>query len=337
MMDSSEYRQLYADSINRYIDNLRIESVNKRKEFISPEKLSENPEKYRKLYYEMLGYPLCKYIENLPVPAVRKEFVAEDDMGKIYRIMLEVIDGFTFEGLLFFPKNFCESNKYSFVISQHGGSGTPELCSDFYNGTNYTNMTRRVLERGAVVFAPQLYLWNIDMFGVPYDRLLADRRLKQLGGSITALEIYCIMRCIDYFTTLPYIDSDKIGMIGLSYGGFYTMFTAAADKRIKSVYSSCFFNDRFEYDWPDWVWDNAANTFLDAEIAALVAPRRLYIESGISDQLFNYKKSEIEYNRLIPYYEKQNAQDNLKFSLFEGDHMLDINNEGIDYFFEALK
>ena len=40
-----------------------------------------------------------------------------------------------------------------FVISQHGGGGTPELCSDFYGDTNYNHLTRRILSRGAVVSA----------------------------------------------------------------------------------------------------------------------------------------------------------------------------------------
>ena len=74
------------------------------------------------------------------------------------------------------------------------------------------------------------------------------------------------------------IDGDRIGMIGLSYGGFYTLFAAALDVRIGAAVSSCFFNNRKMYDFVDWVWFNAANQFMDAEVGALVCPRPLYVE-----------------------------------------------------------
>ena len=221
--------------------------------------------------------PLTDYSEGLPLPSASKEFIAEDDMGRIYRVLLEVADDFIFYGILFLPKSFDENKKYPFIISQHGGAGTPELCSDFYFDTNYTHMTRRVLEKNAVVFAPQLLLWDKNNFGAAYDRNAADNSLKQLGSSITALEVFCIMRSTDYFTAQPYIDRDKIGMIGLSYGGFYAIVTSAADTRIQSVYSSCFFNDRLTYNVRLGM-DKRSYFFL-SRMAALIAPRRLLYRS----------------------------------------------------------
>ena len=35
-------------------------------------------------------------------------------------------------------------------------------------------------------------------------------------------------------------------MVGISYGAYFSLMTAACDTRIKAVYSSCFFNDRFQ-------------------------------------------------------------------------------------------
>jgi dipeptidyl aminopeptidase/acylaminoacyl peptidase len=284
----------------------------------------------------LLGSPLTGYNTELPLPKTSKEFIAEDDMGKIYRIQLEVMDDFIFYGLLFLPRNFDETKKYPYIISQHGGGGTPELCSDFYFDTNYTHMTRRVLEKNAVVFAPQLLLWDKNNFKAEYDRKTADNSLKQFGSGITALEVFCIMRSTDYFAAQPYIDAGRIGMIGLSYGGLYTMVTAAADTRIKSAYSSCFFNDRLTYSGFECEWFNAAHTFLDAEMTALVAPRRLYIEAGKNDQLFRPETATAEYERLVPFFEAAGAADNLRFNVFEGDHMLDRDDSGLDFFIEGL-
>ena len=136
-------------------------------------------------------------------------------------------------------------------------------------------MTRRVLRQGFAVFAPQLLMWRED-FGPPPNRQQVDVQLKQLGGSITALEIFRIQRCLDYLVSRRDIDGSRIGMIGLSYGGFYALYAPAVETRLRATVSSCFFSDRTVYAHADWVWRGAARRFLDAEVAGLVCPRPLY-------------------------------------------------------------
>ena len=79
------------------------------------------------------------------------------------------------------------------MIAQHGGLGTPELCSTLFEGEtsyNYKDMTQRILKHDVNVFAPQMLLWEKESYGIDYDREYIDAVLKMLGGSITALEIY---------------------------------------------------------------------------------------------------------------------------------------------------
>ena len=75
-------------------------------------------------------------------------------------------------------------------------------------------------------------------------------------------------------------------MMGLSYGGCYTLYTAAIDTRIDAAVSSCFFNERNRYLWSDWSYFGFMNEFNDAEVCALICPRALMIEVGDSDTLF---------------------------------------------------
>jgi hypothetical protein len=222
------------------------------------------------------------------------------------------------------------------VIAQHGGLGTPELCSGFFGSDNYNDMTRRILRKGVAVFAPQMLLWA-EEFGPNTERLTIDAELKQLGGSIAALEIYKLKRSIDYLHSRSDIISEMTGMVGLSYGGFYTLFTAAADTRIKAALVSCFFNNRFTYAWSDWTWFNSGNMFLDAEVGALVCPRALYIEAGDQDELFAANTARLEYQRLYKIYESLNYNDNLRYKEFLGAHELDKSNEGIDYIIERIR
>jgi dienelactone hydrolase len=187
------------------------------------------------------------------------------------------------------------------------------------------------------VFAPQLLLWNTESFGNGgYDRVETDKKLKQFGGSITGLEIYCIMRSVDYFADLDYIDENRIGMIGLSYGGMYAVCTAAADPRIKVTLSSCWFNDRLKHNWLDWVYFNQANMFFDAEVSSLILPRKLYIEIGKNDEMFTPEGAKADITRLREYAENENCSDSLKIKVFDGGHELDKADDGISFFIKNL-
>ena len=326
------YRNEQLDELTKKIEEMRTVANKRREEYFTPNLASTDEyiasiEKYRQDFIKMLGFPLTEYSDELDTPEGQIEFVAEDELSKIYRVHIKALDGITTYGILFLPHT---PPPYSLVIAQHGGDGTPEICSGFFNSANYNDMTRRVLKRGNAVFAPQLLLWN-EEFGPKFDRIKIDSELKQLGGSITAMEIFKIIRSIDFLIKNISIDTKRIGMIGLSYGGFYTLFTTAIDTRIKVALSSCFFNDRFKYDWLDWVWFNSGNQFLDVEVCKLICPRPIYIEIGKNDELFDYKYAIDNFTNVIETYKALNVEENVELNIFEGVHELNKKNEGIDF------
>ena len=339
--DGDRYRQEYFDSISRLIEKKFAEKETVRNNFMTPEKLMADPEFFRNEYLKMIGFPFDLMSDT--IPSVDTEYVGEDDMSKLYRLSVEVCDDFKFYGVLMIPRGI--SGKASLVIAQHGGGGTPETCSDMYKENNYNYFTKRALERGYVVFAPSLMLWtfgvdtgeNFAKFDVPSDRHGNDKKLKQIGYSMTGLEVFCIMRCIDYLCTLDYVNSEKIGMLGLSYGGYFSLHTAAADTRIISAYDAGSFNDRSKTAFVDWSYTGAAEKFFDAEVAALIAPRRLRIDVGKEDMVFDYRTSINEAKRIEKYYEAYGAKDNYVYDLHEGGHRFDENLSGFEYFFEPLE
>ena len=334
---SRPYRVGYLASVKSYLAELQEAAAQKREAFITPERLAEHPDFYRRAFYEMLGTPLTEYeaLKQIPVTCVEDTYVGDDGICEIRRMRLAVLGDYTVYGILFLPHDLAEDAP--FVISQHGGGGTPEVCSDFYGDNNYNHQTPRLVKRGAVVFAPQLLLWNPEMFGDPHERQRVDSDLKQVGSSLTALEVFAILRCIDYFVTQPYVNCERIGMAGLSYGGFFTTMTAAADPRIKSAYASCSFVDAVKYNsFTDWTWKNSANLFLEAEIAALVAPRYICFDAGDQDQLFGSDSAKAEFERLKPFFAAQGAEDHIRLFTFDGYHELDPDDEGMDFLFAHL-
>lgn len=284
---------------------------------------------YRRQFRNLLGWPLNDpALRRLP-PPVPSELrqVGEDDLGTIFRVVLPCADGISLYGLLFLPRR---KPPYPLVLAQHGGLGTPEVCSGLLatGSGNYRGMTRRVWRLGAAVFAPQLLLWDKE-YGVDATgraahevRTQLDVQLKQAGGSLAAVELFKLRRALDYLLARGDMDARRVGMIGLSYGGFYTLFTAALDTRIQVAVSSCFVNDRYRYDWPDWTWQNAANRFLDAEVASLVCPRALRLEAGMIDELFEVAGARQVGAKVHALYDRLKIGDRFEFEAFEGGHEL---------------
>jgi len=334
---SRPYRDQYLAGVNALIERRRHELTKVREEFITPEKLAADPVHYKMELVSCLGWPLTEYKHNYN-PNVRKSFVASDADAQIYRLEIEIFPELWFYGLLFIPYGI--EGRVPLVLSLHGGQGTPELCSDLNGENNYSHMTRRAIQRGAVVFAPQTLVWASpyrENGNLPrYDRVEIDAKLKHVGGSIIALEVFALKRAVDYLSHLPECNPTKIGMVGLSYGGMYTLFTAALEPRIKAAYSSCFFNDRLKYSWPDFLSQGGAGKFLDAEISALIAPRALFVEVGGRDVLFTPNTAEDEFYRLQKFYKAQNAENNLRFKITSDGHYLDREDDGFEFLFSYL-
>lgn len=311
--DANINKKNYLDGLERLIAFKQDEVKQSRVEYIKS--VFENPTPYREDFKKMLGWPLVNY-EKKGLPTVKKTKLAEEDGFTIYRMQFEILDGLEMSGLYFEMQT---TEKKPLVLVQHGGLGTPELISGVYEGdtANYNHMLERVISYGAHAFAPQLLLWNKPLYEIEFDRQSIDARLKRVGSSITAVELYGLMRILDYFETQDNVSN--FGMVGLSYGGFYTLFLSAIDERIKSAISCSFFNSRDNYPWLDWTWFGFADKFDDAEIACMVYPRKLCIEVGEKDELFNVKGAKESFEILSKLCEGV-GEEWLKFITFDGGH-----------------
>lgn len=270
------YKQTYRDGLLRLIEQRQQAGEETRKQYTQA--IFTDPEPYRRRFREMLGWPLTEPRDAAP-PAAECELLAEEDGYRLYRMSFEILPGLKMYGLLYRAEG-----TQPLVLVQHGGHGTPEFIGGLYGDDgNYNRMLERVKQYGVHIFAPQLLLWHPD-YEVEFDRVGIDAQLKRVGSSITAVEIHGLQRILDYFEGQDFVSC--FGMVGLSYGGFYTLFTAALDTRIRSAVSCAFFNDRDKVPSCDWSWWQAAELLNDAEIACLVYPRRLCLEIADHDELF---------------------------------------------------
>lgn len=318
------YRAEYLRGIEKILKEKKSEANKKRDEF--DKLLVKDIAGYREKLIEALGWPLTDYKKDI-TPNVKETLVAKENDMDIIRMQIEVMPGLWYYGILFKKGD----EKRPLVFSQHGGEGTPEITAGLFmredgcNSANYNDMTRRVLQYDVNVFAPQMLLWSEEEYGTPYNRHNIDGTLRLLGGSVTALELYALKKVLDYFETKDFVDEDRIGMVGLSYGGMYTIFMTAVDTRIKSAISCSFFCDRFIHSWPDWSYRGCGENFLDAEVAMLAYPRRLYVAMGNHDGLFGLSDSKAEFERI----KKQGLDDRITLHPFDGGHEFCPENDDL--------
>lgn len=321
-------RQEQFDQITAYTERLLDHSEKRRAAFFEPDYSSvaayrDSCAVLRESIQTRIGYPPP---DTRSASLPRWERVAEDEYATVYRMWVEVLKGVEAYGLLAVPHGL--DGPAPLLICQHGGGGSPELIAPFsrpedgHGSFNYGWMVQRALKAGYVTWSPSLLfplLHGNEQLAGP-NRLALDKRARHVGTSLLAIELWKIQRGLDTVLKRREVDSERVGMIGLSYGGLYTQFAAALDPRIQVAVSSCFFNARRDYAWDDWSYFNFLNEFTDPEICALIAPRGLLIEVGKSDKLFAVEKARALVAQTREPWEHLGAADRFEYVEFEGGH-----------------
>jgi dipeptidyl aminopeptidase/acylaminoacyl peptidase len=135
-----------------------------------------------------------------------------------------------------------------------------------------------------------------------------------------------MMKCIDYLQEREDVDAERIGAMGLSWGGTRTTFLSALDERVKAAYIICYLT-QFEH-FAVREANFCGSQFLAhiyrygdvADVAGLIAPRPLLIESGIYDTCFPVEPVLRAHDHLRRVYRAAGADENLHTDLFVGGH-----------------
>jgi len=147
-----------------------------------------------------------------------------------------------------------------------------------------------------------------------------------LGVYLLTLNIWDMMKCLDYLQTRPDADGDRIGAMGLSWGGARTMFLAALDERVRAADIICNLT-RYE-DFAIRDAEFCGSELLPhlfrygdlPDVAGLIAPRPLLIESGTHDTTYPVGPVLQAHEHLRRIYRAAGAEDRLHIDLFSGGH-----------------
>ena len=158
-----------------------------------------------------------------------------------------------------------------------------------------------------------------------------------LGQTMIGWRVYDVMRTIDWIETRQELDAARVGCMGCSGGGTVTLFSAALEPRIKAALVSSYLNTfRDSIMSVSHCIDNYVpgilNYFEMYDLAGLIAPRGLFVESGTRDPIFPIQGSRYAYKKAQEIYATFGSQNRLGQEIFEGEHV--FNGKGA---FEYLK
>jgi Abhydrolase family len=146
-----------------------------------------------------------------------------------------------------------------------------------------------------------------------------------LGQTMIAWRVWDIMRTLDYIASRPELDASRVGCVGISGGGTATLFAAALEPRLRAAMVSGYLNTfRDSVGSLAHCIDNYVPGILNwaemYDIAGLIAPRPLFVESGEKDNIFPIQASIESFNNVREIYRVFGAADRIEQEVFPGEH-----------------
>lgn len=155
------------------------------------------------------GAPPIRLTDSMPAE-LRRESLVEPEL-----VWYEAGDGRRVPAYLFVPKDLDRSRRHPAIVWIHG-DGTNQNYDGWHIERNYAvyySFHQHLLERGYVVLAPD-YRGSIG-----YGREWRQGAFMEVGGK----DYQDAADSATYLKTIPFIDGERIGVWGLSYGGFFTL------------------------------------------------------------------------------------------------------------------
>ncbi len=256
-------------------------------------------------------------------------FSSEEDMAvPAYVLVPEMYDGRT---------------RLPALICQHGhGNGKDDTVGIAHGNSSHWELLRRLrydygpdmARRGYVVLAMDARGFGERAVGTDMDSgddgcHMAQIKAQLLGLNTLTLNVFDLMRCIDYLISRPEVDPERIGCMGLSYGGTLTLFAAALDERIKVAVVSGYLTSLYEQTFVrgDTCGQQIVPGLLQwgdlSDVACLIAPRALLVESGTQDPSFDIDAARSAVRDVGRLYDVLGVGERLAHHVFEGGHRWD--------------
>jgi dienelactone hydrolase len=266
-------------------------------------------------------------------PRTRLVLETNDYVG--YEVLLEVAPDIIAAGILLLPRDLKGDEQRPVVVCQHGLERTAmdTISRQPQAYRSYKAFAEELCRRGFIVYAPQNPYRGRDRFRS------IQRKANPLGLSLFSFIIEQHRQTLDWLSTLPNVDADRIAFYGLSYGGKTAMRVPPfVDRYCLSICSGDFtdwaktittneepYGYLFtgEYEIPEW---NLGHVASYAELALLMSPRPFMVEAGHRDGGQPTELVASEFGKVRRHYDRLKIGDRAELEFFDGPHT--INGQG---------
>ncbi len=190
----------------------------------------------------------------------------------------------------------------------------------------------QLARRGYVVLAPDLRAFGErqdpqwDPHTHKYD---CDWNLVcavMAGVNPLAQNLWDLQRCLDVLTQHPQVDPQRVGVAGFSYGATMALVLTAVDERVRAAVVSGFLSSWAAAHRVPWnmcgsqvMWGQLG-AIEHVDLAALVLPRPLLVESGIDDDIFPVAAARETVSALRAQFDDLGNELKLVHDIFVGGH-----------------
>ncbi len=190
----------------------------------------------------------------------------------------------TGEGIELDPKTI-RTGPLPVVIVIPDADQSPEQLAGLADGVPAdSQVARQLAENGYRVFIPALIDRKVAARNGRArltNREYLYRSAFELGRHLIGYEVQKVLALVDALKSNQWGHGQQIAVFGYGEGGMIALYAAALDSRIEAVCVSGFFGDRSDV-WRQPVDRNVfglLEQFGDAEVASLIAPRTLVVET----------------------------------------------------------
>jgi dienelactone hydrolase len=343
------------EAVFEYLRSLGAASEKVRADYwqLNSTSTQERLQQAQKLRTELAGLMGDIHFESVPLRP-RTALIGETEKFLAYEVLLDVGPGIEAYGQLLVPRVVAGQvrRRLPAVVCQHGFDGAPKYITGIgteleKNDHFYHRFGERLAERGYVVFAPYMtvpedhrppnIVYRADLIN-PLVRLTVP-----LGLMRTSIELTKLRCVVDFLQSLSFVDPERIGYYGLSYGGYSAIWMAPLEPRLKLAVISAHFNDwqtmltdtkRYgdsywtlpDEDFYNW---NVLNRFVHTQLIAAMWPRPVCIEYGSGDPVTTPEWHERAWQEVKAFRDSWDMQDKIVDNRFNGGHTI----HGVGTFF----
>ena len=151
-------------------------------------------------------------------------------------VEVSAADGTTLDGMLIRPPDFDPSKKYPVLVHVYAGPQAPRVRNQFSDARYLWH--QMMAQQGYVI-------WMCD------NRSASFRNLKNvwpIHKNMAANELKDILLGVDWLKEQPWVDQNRIGIWGWSYGGYMTLYAMTHSKLFAMGISGAPVTDWKNYD-----------------------------------------------------------------------------------------